>query len=66
MYAIPHYPTDVSDLVQESSYGGIDLPSDEFYQIHALSLGIQLLLVLVVHPSHLSGPNLNNQDPKSP
>ena len=31
------YPTDVSDLGQESSYGGIDVPSDEFYQIHALS-----------------------------
>ena len=31
------YPTDVSDIVQESPLGGIDLPSDEFYQIHVLS-----------------------------
>ena len=31
------YPQDVSHFVQESPYGGIDLPSDEFYQIHALS-----------------------------
>ena len=31
------YPQDASDFVQESPYGGIDLPSDEFYQIHALS-----------------------------
>ena len=29
--------TDVSNLVQESSYCGIDLSSDEVYQIHALS-----------------------------
>ena len=29
-------------------------------------LSIHLLLGLVVHLSHLSGPNLNNQDPKSP
>ena len=28
----------VSDLAQETPYGGIDLPSDEFYQIHALPL----------------------------
>ena len=31
------YPTDVSDLAQESPFHGIDLTSDEFYQIHALS-----------------------------
>ena len=31
------YPQDASDFVQESSYGGIDLSSDKFYQIHALS-----------------------------
>ena len=31
------YPTDVIDYVPDSPHGGIDLPSDEFYQIHALS-----------------------------
>ena len=30
-----NYPIDVSDLAQESPFGGIDLPSDEFYHIHA-------------------------------
>ena len=30
-------PQDASDFVQESHYGAIDLPSDAFYQIHALS-----------------------------
>ena len=29
-------PTDVFDYVPESCNGGIDLPPDEFYQIHAL------------------------------
>ena len=31
------YPTDVIDYVPDSFQGGIDLPPDEFYQIHALS-----------------------------
>ena len=31
------YPTDVTDYVPDSPCGGIDLPPDEFYQIHALS-----------------------------
>ena len=31
------YPPDASDFVQESPYGGIALPPDEFYQIHAFS-----------------------------
>ena len=31
------YPPDVSDFVPDSPYGGIDLPSDVFYQIYALS-----------------------------
>ena len=31
------YPTDVIDYVPDSFHGGIDLPPDEFYQIHALS-----------------------------
>ena len=31
------YPLDASDFVQQTPYGGIDLPSDEFYQIHALA-----------------------------
>ena len=31
------YPTDVIDYGPDSPHGGIDLPPDEFYQIHALS-----------------------------
>ena len=31
------YPTDAMDYVPDSFHGGIDLPLDEFYQIHALS-----------------------------
>ena len=31
------YPPDFSDFVPDSPYGGIDLPPDEFYQIHDLS-----------------------------
>ena len=31
------YPNDVIDYVQDSFQGGIDLPPDVFYQIHALS-----------------------------
>ena len=31
------YPPDVSYFVPDSPYRGIDLPPDEFYQIHALS-----------------------------
>ena len=31
------HPTDVIDYVPDSSHGGIDLPPDDFYQIHALS-----------------------------
>ena len=31
------YPTDVFDYVPDSPNGGIHLPPDEFYQIHALS-----------------------------
>ena len=31
------YPTDVIDHVPDSPHRGIDLPPDEFYQIHALS-----------------------------
>ena len=30
-------PTDCIDDVPDSPYGGIDLPPDEFYQVHALS-----------------------------
>ena len=30
-------PTDCIDDVPDSSYGGIDLPPDEFFQVHALS-----------------------------
>ena len=31
------YPTDVIDYVPDSPHGGIDLPTDEFYLINALS-----------------------------
>ena len=31
------YPTDIIDYVPDSPYGGIDLPPDKFYLIHALS-----------------------------
>ena len=31
------YPTDVIDYVPDSPHGGIDLPPDEFNQIHAIS-----------------------------
>ena len=60
------YPQDASDLAQESPYGVIDLNSDEFYQIHALSSRHPPSSSLAVHQNHLSGPFLNNQDPKSP
>ena len=45
---------------------GIDLSSDEFYQIHALSSRHPPPSKPGHPPNHLSGPNLNNQDPKSP
>ena len=32
-----HSPTPCIDHVPDSPYGGIDLPPDEFYQVHALS-----------------------------
>ena len=32
------YPTEVIDYVPDSIHGGIDLPPDEFYQIHAFFL----------------------------
>ena len=57
------YPIDVIDSVPDSFHRGIDLPPDEFYQIHALSSR---------HPpspmpgNHLSGHILNNLGPKSP
>ena len=31
------YPTDAIDYVLDSPYGGINLPPDEFYYIHAIS-----------------------------
>ena len=31
------HPTDCIDHVPNSPYGGIDLPPDEFYQVHTLS-----------------------------
>ena len=48
------YPQDSSDFVHESPYGGM-----------CFALGIHLLPGLAIHLNHLSGPNLNNHDPKS-
>ena len=59
-------PQDASDFVQESPYGSTDLTSDESYQIHALMSRHQPPSRSGHPPKHLSGPNLNNQDPKSP
>ena len=64
--AFVDYPQDASDFVQESPYWGIDLPSDEFYQIHALS-SRHLPPSRPGYPQKtISHLNLNNQDPKSP
>ena len=52
------HPTACIDHVPNSPYGGIDLPPDEFYQVHALS-GIHLLQGLVNPPDLLLGLNLN-------
>ena len=49
-------------MFPDSFHRGIDLPPDEFYQIHALSCLLQGLGIL---PDHLPDPNLNNQGPKS-
>ena len=60
------YPTDVIDYVPDSPNGGIDLPPDEFYQIHALSSRHQPH----PRPGNLSKPpfrpHSHNQGPKSP
>ena len=44
------HPTTCIDHVPDSPYGGIDLPPDEFYQVHTLSSGIHLLLGLAILP----------------
>ena len=49
--------TDVYDLAQDSPLGGIDLPSDKFYQI-------LLLLGLVVHLNNLSSPQSQQSRPQ--
>ena len=36
-YIDPYPPTACIEHVPDSPYGGIDLPPDEFYQVHALS-----------------------------
>ena len=53
--AFVDYPQDASTFFQESPYGGIDLPSDEFYQIHGLSSRHLPLLDLYIHkkPFHI-------------
>ena len=60
------YPTDLIDYVPDSPHGAIDLPPDEFYQIHALSSRHPP----PPRPGNPSRPPfkpiLNNQDPKSP
>ena len=52
------YPQEASDFVQASPYGGIDLPSDEFYQVHALSSRHP-------HPSRPSSPSTPPFRPQS-
>ena len=59
------YHQDASDFVPESPYGGIDLPPDEFYQIHALpsrhphlpGLAVQNHLSDLITQSLQSGPS---------
>ena len=46
------------DHVPNSPYGGIDLPPDEFYQVHILPLGIYLLQGLAIPPDLPLGHNL--------
>ena len=58
-------PQDASDFVQESPYGRINLPSDEFYQIHALSSRHPPPPRPGHPPKPPFRPNLNNQDHKS-
>ena len=53
------HPTGCIDHVPNSPYGGIDLPSDEFYEVHALSSRHPLLQGLVCPPELLLGHNLN-------
>ena len=60
------YPTDVIDYVPDSFHGGIDLPADVFYQIHAISSRHPPFARPGNPPDHLSGPNLNNLGPQSP
>ena len=52
----------VSLIFPESPYGGIDLPPDEFYQIHVLSSRH----LPPPRPDNPSKPPFNNQDLKSP
>ena len=60
------YLQDASDFVPESPYGGIDLPPDEFYQIHALSSKLPCPPRTGNPSKPPLRPNLNNQDPKNP
>ena len=52
-------PTPCIDHVPDSPYGGIDLPPDEFYQVHAFPLGTHLLKGLVNPPDLPLGYNHN-------
>ena len=60
------YPPDVFDFGPDSPNGGIDLPPDEFYQIHTLSSSHPPPPWPATVPNHYSGLILNNQDSKSP
>ena len=52
------HPTACIDHVPDSPYGGIDLPPDEFYQVHTLSSRHPLLQGLAIPPDLLLGHNL--------
>ena len=57
------HPTACIDHVPNSPYGGIDLPPDEFYQVHTLPLGLHLLQGLAIPPDLLLGHNLKYSGP---
>ena len=63
---ITSYPTDVIDYIPDSPNGGIYLPPDESYHIHALSSRHPPPLRPGNPSNHHSSLILNNQDPKSP
>ena len=52
------HPTACIDHVPDSPYGGIDLPTDEFYQVHTLSSRHPPSQGLAIPPDLLLGHNL--------